>query len=143
MAAPLLSAPAHPVHLDEPAADFPDTNFILLHAGQQAWFPIALDLARWKPNIYLELSLWQNQFLEDEPRFHRRLDRIRQAIGLDRVLFGSDCPGVSKVMPLTRWVRIFQDLPVSAARHGFEVTEGESTAMLGGTAGRLLRLPTT
>lgn len=50
MAAPLISTYASPLHLDEPAADFPDTNFVILHAGQRARFPLALNMARWQPN---------------------------------------------------------------------------------------------
>ena len=97
-------------------------------------------LARWKPNLYLELSLWQGLFLEDEARFVARVAEIRHGIGLERVIFGSDCPGVSTVMPLDAWVDTFRDLPAIAARHGATVTEGEVTAMLGGTASTLLGL---
>lgn len=140
MASPLLSEPANPIYLDEPAADFPDTNFLALHAGQRSGFSLALDIARWKPNLYLELSLWQGLLLEDEARFVRRLNEIKQGIGLDRVVFGSDCPGVSKVMPLDHWVRAWRDLPNIAARHGIDITEDEVALMLGGTAAKLMGL---
>jgi predicted TIM-barrel fold metal-dependent hydrolase len=137
-AAPLISTYSSPLEVDEPAADYPDVDFILLHAGQRAWFQLALDLAWWKPNIYLELSLWQTLLLEDEAGFMSRLREIKGAIGLDRVLFGSDCPGISKIMDLTAWVEVFRALPESTARHGFEVSAGEVEEMLGGTAARLL-----
>lgn len=140
MASPLLSAPANPIHLDEPAADFPDTNFVALHAGQRSGFSLALDIARWKPNVYLELALWQGLLLEDEARFVRVLNEIKHGIGLDRVVFGSDCPGASKVMPLARWVRAWRDLPNIAARHGVDITEDEVALMLGGTAAKLMGL---
>jgi uncharacterized protein len=140
MASPLVSAPAKPVYLDEPAADLPDTNFVVLHAGQRCWFSEALDVARWKPNLYLELSLWQGLFLEDQARFFRRLAEIKHGIGLERVIFGSDCPGVSKVMPLDRWVQTWRELPELAARHGLEVTPAEVELMVGGTAARLMGL---
>jgi predicted TIM-barrel fold metal-dependent hydrolase len=140
MASPLISTTASPIYLDEPAADFPDTNFVALHAGQRSWFSLALDIARWKPNLYLELSLWQGVLLEDEAGFIKRLGEIKHGIGLDRVVFGSDCPGVSRVMPLDRWVQIWRDLPEIAARHGVEVTPAEVEQMLGGTAARLMGL---
>jgi predicted TIM-barrel fold metal-dependent hydrolase len=140
LAAPLLSAPAHPIYLDEPAADFPGTTFIILHAGQRAWFPIALDMARWKPNLHLELAMWQRELLESEERFVRRLDEMKQAIGLERVLFGSDCPGLSAVMSLERWVQAFRDLPETAGRYGCEITSDEVDLMLGGNAAALLGL---
>lgn len=140
LAGPLVSKTANPIHLDEPAADFPETTFIILHAGQRGWFPIALDLARWKKNIYLELAMWQLELVEDEGRFIERLDQMKKAVGLDRVLFGSDCPGLSKVMPLDRWVQEFRNLPETAERHGREVTREESELMLGGNAAKLLGL---
>lgn len=140
MAAPLVSTYASPIHLDEPAADFPDTNFVVLHAGQRAWFPLALDMARWKPNLYLELSLWQSLLIEDEARFVARIAEIKTGIGLGRVVFGSDCPGVSAVMPLHTWVDAFRALPGTARRHGVEITEDEVERMLGGTAAGLMRL---
>lgn len=140
LAAPLVSTSADPIYLDEPAADFPETNFIILHAGQRAWFPIALDMARWKPNLYLELAMWQREQIESEARFIYRLDQMKKAIGLERVLFGSDCPGLSTVMSLGSWVKVFQDLPETAERYGCEITSAESDLMLGGNAARLLGL---
>jgi hypothetical protein len=138
MAAPLVSTSASPIYIDEPAADFPNTNFVLLHAGQRAWFPLALDMARWKPNLYLELSLWQGLLIEDEARFIGHIGEIKNAIGLGRVVFGSDCPGISKVMPLHTWVDTFRSLPEIAGRHGVEVTDAEVAQMLGDTAAGLM-----
>jgi uncharacterized protein len=138
MAAPLISTPANPIYLDEPAADFPDTTFVILHAGQRCWFPVALDMARWKPNLYLELSLWQTELLEREAQFVERLDQMKKAVGLDRVLFGSDCPGSSHVMPLEKWVDVFRNLPAITQRHGCRITDEESALMLGGNAAKLL-----
>lgn len=140
MAAPLVSATASPLYLDEPAADFPDVNFVALHAGQRAWFPLALDIARWKPNIYLELSLWQSQLQDSEARFAENISSIKNAVGLGRVIFGSDCPGSSGLMPLADWVSVFRRLPSIAARHGYEVTGAEAEQMLGGTAAKLMGL---
>jgi predicted TIM-barrel fold metal-dependent hydrolase len=140
MAAPLVSTYCSPLHLDEPAADFPHVSFVILHAGQRAYFDLALDMARWKPNLYLELSLWQGLLLEDEARFVDRIAEIRNGIGLERVVFGSDCPGVSRVMRLDAWVHAFRELPSLAARHAAKVTDGEVEAMLGGTAATLMGL---
>lgn len=140
MAAPLLSEYANPIYLDEPAAVFPDTNFIMLHAGQRSWFPLALDIARWKPNVYLELSLWQTQFLESEARFAECINLVKMAIGLGRVIFGSDCPGSAAIMPLARWVRTVQELPAIAQRHGYYIAESDVEKVLGGTAATLLGL---
>lgn len=138
MASPLLSEWANPINVDQAAADFPGTNFVILHSGERCWFPVALDMARWKPNIYLELSLWQIEYTEDQENFTRTVQRIRKAIGLERVVFGSDLPGIAKVMSLVDWVGVFRALPGAAARHGGRITEADVTNMLGGNAARLL-----
>ena len=46
---------------DEVAADFPDMTIVMAHAGQDLW-PEALNVARMKPNMMLELSMWQPKF---------------------------------------------------------------------------------
>jgi predicted TIM-barrel fold metal-dependent hydrolase len=138
MAGPLRSAPADPIHIDAAAADFPGVNFVLLHAGQRAWFEAALDLAQWKSNLYLEISQWQRLLLEDETTFVRRLASIRSVIGLDRVLFGSDFPGLASLMSLSDWAGAFRGLPEAARRHGLTIKECDVDAVLGGTAARLL-----
>lgn len=138
MAAPLLSEYANPVYLDAPAAAFPDLNFVMLHAGQRAWFEPALDMARWKPNFLLEISHWQSLYLEDERNFILRLIAIKSSIGLDRVIFGSDLPGLSGVMGLRTWVEAFERLPEAAARYDLKLTDEDVARMLGGAAASVL-----
>src|SRR5574337_145261 len=53
MVAPLLSRMAQPVHLDEVAADFPQTTIIMAHVGL-CWWEEALSIAWHKPNVVLE-----------------------------------------------------------------------------------------
>ena len=100
MASPLVSHTARPVNLDPVAADFPDTTIVMQHAGQRCWWEEALNIAFWKPNVHLELSMWQWTYQFDRAGFVRALGRMKQEIGLDRVLFGSDFPGLSETMGL-------------------------------------------
>lgn len=141
IASPLRSQFADPVHIDEAAAKHPATDFVMLHAGQQCWFPAALEIARWKPNIHLEISTWQWESIEEPDAFTAKILRMKRAIGLDRVLFGSDRPGLAHLMPLADWVQVFRGLPDQAHRFGSTITEAEVQAVLGGNAARLLRLP--
>jgi uncharacterized protein len=141
MASPLVSHTARPVNLDPVAADFPDTTIVLQHAGQRCWWEEALNVAFWKPNLHLELSMWQWTYQFDRAGFVRALGRMKQEIGLGRVLFGSDFPGLSETMGLRQWVEVFTGLPELAAEHGVDITPEDVAGILGGNAQRLLGLP--
>lgn len=141
IASPLVSHTARPAFLDPVAADFPDTVIVLQHAGQRCWWEEALNVAFWKPNIYLELSMWQWTYSFSPNQFIEAIARMKQEIGLDRVLFGSDFPGLSKAMGLRQWVDVFRQLPELAASRGFEITTAEVDGILGGNAERILAAP--
>lgn len=138
MAAPLVSATARPVNLDRPAADFPDTTFVMQHAGQQCWWEEALNVAFWKSNVILELSMWQWNYQLDPVAFVRALSQMKRRIGTERMLFASDYPGLSQAMGLREWVEVFQHLPQLAEQHGYDFDEDDVDAILGGNAVRIL-----
>jgi uncharacterized protein len=139
MVTPLLSRMAQPVHLDEVAADFPKTTIIMAHVGL-CWWEEALSIAWHKPNIILELSTWQWKFRQDPREFVRAVTTMKDGIGADRIVFGSDFPALRAAMSLRSWVEAFQKLPALAQEHGFQISEADSQAILGGNAERLLRL---
>lgn len=138
MASPLVSATARPVNLDRPAADFPDTTIVMQHAGQHCWWEEALNVAFYKPNVMLELSMWQWNYQLDPVEFVRALSLMKRRIGTERILFASDYPGLSQAMGLREWVEVFQGLPQLAEQHGYEFDEADVAAILGGNAMRIL-----
>lgn len=141
MAAPLYSAPADPIYVDQAATDFPGVNFVMLHAGQQAWFDVALDLARWNSNIHLEVSHWQHFALQDEERFTRWVASLLSAIGSERTIFGSDLPGLASVLSLSGWIECFRKLPEASRRFDTDpISADDVAAILGGNAARLLQI---
>ena len=137
MPSPLYSRHAQPVYLDDVAADFPDATIIMAHSGQ-CWWEEAVRIAYFKPNVILELSMWQWTFREYPEEFCRMLDKMRTMIGVERIIFGSDFPGLRPIMALKNWVEAFQGLPETARRYGYRFEPEEVTAMLGGNAERLL-----
>jgi len=139
MVAPLLSRMAQPVHLDDVAADFPQTTIIMAHAGL-CWWEEALDIAWHKPNVVLELSTWQWTFLRDPREFVHAIATMKDSIGADRIVFGSDFPALRAAMSLRSWVEVLRGLPDLARKHGRHISETEAQAILGGNAKRLLRL---
>ena len=138
MPSPLFSRYTQPLHFDEVAADFPDMTIVMAHAGQELW-PEALNVARMKPNIILELSMWQPKF-KYLNEFLFAIDRMRDTIGIERITWGSDFPGLSNVMPMKKWVDIFKQLPSLGEEHGFKFDDLDVQALMGGNAARILNL---
>jgi len=136
---PLYSRYSQPLQFDEVAADFPDLTVILGHAGGELWQE-ALAVARRKPNIYFDLSGWQRQIkYTGEVLF--AIDRMRDIIGIERILWASDFPALRPMMPLREWVDTFRRLPSLGEEHGFRFDDSDVDAMLGGNAARILKLP--
>ncbi len=138
MASPLLSEGTQPVWLDRVAADFPDLTLIMQHAGQFCWWREAVEIAFWKPNIWLELSMWQWIFNASPASFIEAIGIIKARIGLERVLFGSDFPGLSRALPLADWINCFRSLPKAATKHSVSITEEDVANILGHNANRIL-----
>ena len=70
--APLKAKYARPTYVDSVAADFPDLKIIMAHVGH-CWWEEALTLAGTKPNLSVEFSGWQREFLVDPKRFYAML----------------------------------------------------------------------
>jgi len=136
---PLLGRYCHPQEFDEMAADFRDMTVILAHAGGDLWQE-ALAIARRKPNICFDLSAWQRPVTEhlDEALF--AIDRMREYIGTERILWGSDFPANRPLMPMKEWVDTFRRLPALGEEYGYKFDDLDVDAILGGNAARILKL---
>jgi predicted TIM-barrel fold metal-dependent hydrolase len=78
-----------PKLLDDVAVDFPDLTLIMAHSGRGAWYDEAFLLATIHPNVYMEVSgLPPKKLLTYFPN----LEKVT-----DKVIFGSDWPGVSSI----------------------------------------------
>ena len=145
MPSPLYSRYAMPIEFDDVAADFPELTIIMAHSGQghiavpHLWVD-ALAIAREKPNIVLEISLWQIVYKDDPKGFVLALDRMRREIGIERIVFGSDFPGPRSVMPLKEWTGAIKRLPSLGEEHGVRFDDQDVDAILGGNTARILGL---
>jgi predicted TIM-barrel fold metal-dependent hydrolase len=145
MASPLYSRYTMPIEFDQIAADFPDLTLILAHSGTgQMAIPHryleALAIACEKPNVLLELSCWQLVYQRDPGAFVLALDRMRNEVGIERILFASDFPGTRAWMPLSEWVGVFRGMPALGEEHGVRFDDRDVDAMLGGNGARVLGL---
>ncbi|HYU17870.1 MAG TPA: amidohydrolase family protein [Chloroflexota bacterium] len=137
---PLKSKYAHPLYIDDPTADLPELRVILGHSGMpHAWAADAISLAIYRPNVYLDLSLWYGW--QDEAELVKSMLLMRDRVGIDRILFGTDRTGARPSEHLRGWIDQLRALPETAARHGETFTQREVDLILGVNAARLLRLP--
>ena len=92
---------AHPMLLDDVAADFPDMPIILAHPSFP-WQEEALSVATHKPQVYIDLSGWSPKY------FPPILVQYANTLLKDKILFGSDYP----VITPERWIEEFDKLPI-------------------------------
>ena len=103
---------AHPLALDNLAADFPDVTFIAAHPGWP-WIDEMTAVALHKGNVFWELSGWAPKYFPDSLRRDIR-GRLR-----DKVMFGSDHPSIPYDRLFTEWDELgYADDVLEAVFHG-------------------------
>jgi predicted TIM-barrel fold metal-dependent hydrolase len=90
---------AHPLLLDDVAADFPELTIIMAHPAVP-WQEEQLAVALHKANVYIDLSGWSPKY------FRPILVQYMGSLLQDKVLFGSDYP----VLMPDRWLNDFEKL---------------------------------
>lgn len=136
----LKSKYGHPIHVDSVAADFPALKIIMGHGARlETWAREALSIAIYKTNVHIEISLWQHWGSVDE--LVKLFAWIRDRIGIDRLLFGSDMTNVEVSMTLKEWVETISMFPEWSRQLGYRLTEEEIALVLGGNAQRIYKIP--
>lgn len=87
-------------YIDDVAADFPQTNFILAHPSWP-WQEEALAMAVHKPNVFIDLSGWSPKYFSDS------LIRYSNSMLQDKIMFGTDYPLITP----ERWLADFEKAP--------------------------------
>jgi predicted TIM-barrel fold metal-dependent hydrolase len=129
----------HPMYVDSAAADYPEVGFVLGHSGRwEGWSDEAFAVAIFKTNVYLDMSLWQHWASPDE--ICRKVLWLRDRVGIERVMFGSDMGGIEVSWTLKEWVDQVRWFPELAKQHGSSLAPAELDLLLGGNAVRLYRL---
>ncbi len=111
---------SEPLRIDDPAVDFPDLQIVMAHSGRRLWYEQAFFMAERHDNVWMELSGIPPKSV---PEVFPKLPRVG-----DRVLFGSDFPGVPSIKGN---IESFRNLPFD---------DDVVDAILGGNAARLLGL---
>lgn len=84
---------AHPLHIDDPATDYPEVNFIIAHMGYP-WHRDAAEVCYKNKNVYSDISgfVYKNFDGESLPKFQKTLHEFLEIADSDRLLFGTDWP---------------------------------------------------
>ena len=103
---------AHPMSLDNLAADFPNLTIIAAHPGWP-WVEEMTAVALHKGNVYWELSGWAPKYFPESLRRDVR-SRLR-----DKIMFGSDHPSMPYQRILDEWHALgYADDVLEAVFHG-------------------------
>ncbi len=87
----------NPMFLDDVATDFPKMPVIIVHGGRGPWFDMAFYVTRLHSNTYLEVSgLPPKNLLQYFPQLE---------VIAEKVLFGSDWPGVLSIAENIKAIR--------------------------------------
>jgi len=90
-----------PLYLDDVAVDFPDLKLLQVHSGRGFWYDKAFFLAKLHKNVYLEIAGLPPQNLL---KYFPELEKLA-----DKIIFGSDCPGVPSIK---KNIEIIRGLPL-------------------------------
>ena len=145
----------NPVHLDEPAKDFPELNFIMAHSGGgigNLWEE-AITVARSRPNIYLELAEVaptvikggrlgdKGKYKDHIPMFIDILDIMRNLLigACQNIIFGTDYPFMP-METIKQWVDLFKNLPAVAAQYDYDFSQEEADLICYKNAARVMKI---
>jgi predicted TIM-barrel fold metal-dependent hydrolase len=135
--APLYSKYSHPENLDEVLSDFPDLDVIAAHMSFEWWRDLhAVAINKVNTNLHVDISGWQERCKERPEEFATAVRWLMDAVGSDRMLFGTDDPAFDPVHPKEEWLDNVRALADREAEPTF--TDVEIDRLLGQNALDLL-----
>jgi predicted TIM-barrel fold metal-dependent hydrolase len=138
ISAPLYSEYSHPNHVDRVVTDFPDLDLIVAHVSL-GWWRDLLALAETNVNTRLrvDISGWQGRAEAHPEEFAEVVRRFVDALGADRVHWGTDDPIFDPTYPKEEWIERVRSLP---DREENALTDREVEQVLGEAGADLLGL---
>lgn len=152
---------AEPMHVGDMLSEFPDLTVVMLHGGfpHYHWFEEAMNVAAGCINAYIELDFWiygiaarpnalgtAPNIISDEEAIVKMLARAKGAIGMHRILWGTDSHQGPNFYDehsvfhfgMKRLVDWWKDLPETGKKYGCEFTQEDVDLVLGGNVARIL-----
>lgn len=141
---PLVTPNSRPAALAAAMQRYPTIAWVFAHAGFEAWWLEAVDIAFGWQRAYLDLSLWQRSADLDYAEFRRRIALAKSRVGAHRLLFGSDIirgPGDDpEGADLGRWIDQFSALAEPYAGSPAVLSQDELELSMAAAAVDLYRL---
>ena len=137
ISAPLYSKYSHPIHVDEVLVDFPDIDLVVAHMSL-GWWRDLLAIADMKvnTNLHVDISGWQDRAIEHPEEFATAVRGFLDALGADRVHFGTDDPVFDPVYTKEDWIATVERLGDRDAEPRF--SRREVSAIMGDGAVEVL-----
>jgi len=132
IASPLKSKFCSPTFVDEIAADFPQTNFCMAHMGFRLW-PEAVGVAEVNTNVFMDISGWQGE-TRHKQRFYGILRTVLDSLPSQRVMWATDGPMYSQIVPDKDFIQVIKDAGKNAAAFGLAFSDKEIGDLLYGSA---------
>jgi predicted TIM-barrel fold metal-dependent hydrolase len=132
-----------PMYLDDVARDFPDLKLVAFHMG----YPYCDDLnmvAMAHKNVYVCISLVVTWALSSPRKFAKMLGEALRWVGPDKIIWGSDDPGLHMQMACAvKGLLDFKMPEQLQEQYGYqEVTEEDKRKIFGENLGKLLGIDT-
>lgn len=135
---PAMSRYCDPIYLDKILLKFPDVNVIAAHLSL-GYRPQLCSFARFRPNLYTEISIAQFAAKKNYTEFARTIREVIDAFGPERVFFGTDYPWLETVLSGKDFIEAVKDLETRAPNDA-KFTKSEIENLLAGNAKKLLNL---
>jgi predicted TIM-barrel fold metal-dependent hydrolase len=113
---------AQPMYIASAAERFPTVKMIMAHAGCESWQQ-AMWACRHLPNAFMDISIYQWEFVMFPEKFYRWLREIVDEVTPWRVLFASDAPYPNTMVALPEWVDAIKNPKTSSVKFTQEEME--------------------
>lgn len=130
-AAPVRLDPQRPLFIAEAATKFPNTKMIIAHVAMDLWNE-AVMYGKLIPNIYFDVSVHQNRYVEGSEKFYQWLRHLIDQCGAEKIMWATDHPLPSAILSPDLWVRVFTERQIDIT-----FSDREIEMIMGGTANQV------
>lgn len=99
---------SQPMYIASAAHTYPEVKMVMAHAGGESWLA-ARQAAMMMPNVFLDLSVRQMDYLINRNSFYRWLRDMIDWSGPWKIMFATDTPMPNFWLPMDEWVKAIKE----------------------------------